>query len=278
MMRGKILPFAIALLVASATAVAQDSKKLVIDGKTLASTVEAPAHVEALDTLYSGWHFRSKETQNLQLDDFESPAMVFVDAAVDQFSTIDGTKGLSCQSCHENVEDFAGLRTTLPRVEDGQLVSMEDLVNECRTERMGAEALKYTSPDLIAMTALIGLQSRGMPMMVKIDGDAKPFWEQGKEIYYTRFGQLDVACATCHENNYGQMLRAEHLSQGQVNGFPNYRLKNAKLNSVHARFKGCMRNIRAVPFPVGGTEFKALELYVSSRGQGLAIETPSVRN
>ena len=278
MMRGKILPFAIALLVTSATAVAQDSKKLVIDGETLASTVMAPAHVEAFDTLYSGWHFRSKETQDLQLDDFESPAMVFVDGAIDQFNTVEGVEGLSCQSCHNNVEDFAGLRATLPRVEDGQLVSLEDLVNECRTERMGAEALKYTNPDLIAMTALIGLQSRGMPMAVKIDGEAKPFWEQGKDIYYTRFGQLDVACATCHEDNYGQMLRAEHLSQGQVNGFPNYRLKNAKLNSIHARFKGCMRNIRAVPFPVGGPEFKALELYVSSRGQGLAIETPSVRN
>lgn len=278
MIRGKILPFVVALAVATVSAMAQDNKKLVVDGETLASTVTAPDHVEAFDTLYSGWHFRSKETQDLQLDDFESPAMVFVDGAIDQFNTVEGVEGLSCQSCHNNVEDFAGLRATLPRVEDGQLVSLEDLVNECRTERMGAEALKYTSPDLIAMTALIGLQSRGMPMMVKIDGEAKPFWEQGKEIYYTRFGQLDVACATCHEDNYGQMLRAEHLSQGQVNGFPNYRLKNAKLNSVHARFKGCMRNIRAVPFPVGGPEFKALELYVSSRGQGLAIETPSVRN
>ena len=55
-------------------------------------------------------------------------------------------------------------------------------------------------------------------------------------------------------------------------------LKNAKLNSIHARFKGCMKNIRATPHKVGGDEFRALELYVASRGNGLSSETPSVRN
>ena len=54
--------------------------------------------------------------------------------------------------------------------------------------------------------------------------------------------------------------------------------KNAKLNSIHARFKGCMKNIRATPYKVGGDEFRALELYVASRGNGLSAETPSVRN
>jgi len=41
------------------------------------------------------------------------------------------------------------------------------------------------------------------------------------------------------------MIRADHLSQGQINGFPTYRLKNAKLNGTHSRFKGCVRDTRA---------------------------------
>ena len=64
----------------------------------------------------------------------------------------------------------------------------------------------------------------------------------------------------------------------QINGFPTYRLKNAKTNSIHARFKGCMKNIRATPFKEGSDEFRALELYVASRGNGLSVESPSVRN
>ncbi len=67
-------------------------------------------------------------------------------------------------------------------------------------------------------------------MNVAIDGPAQSTWEQGKEIYYTRYGQLELACANCHEDNYGNYIRADHLSQGQTNGFPAYRLKNTKLN------------------------------------------------
>ncbi len=259
-------------------AVAQDSNSLNVEGEALITETAAPAHMENVDTIYSGWRFRSGETQALQTDDFDNPGMVFVDTAIELWDKVDGSEGKACSSCHEDVAEFAGLRTQLPRVDDGELVAMEDLINECRTDRMGAEAWKWSKGNMTAMTALIGLQSRGMPVDVAIDGDAAPFWEKGKELYYTRVGQLDMACSNCHEDNYGMMIRADHLSQGQINGFPTYRLKNAKLNSIHGRFKGCMNNIRAVPYAEGGAEFKALELYLASRGSGLAVETPSVRN
>ncbi|MDT8329233.1 MAG: sulfur oxidation c-type cytochrome SoxA, partial [Roseovarius sp.] len=96
--------------------------------------------------------------------------------------------------------------------------------------------------------------------------------------YYTRFGQLELSCANCHEDNYGRMIRADHLSQGQINGFPTYRLKNTKLNGAHNRFKGCIRDTRAETFAEGSPEFTALELYVASRGNGLSVEGPSIRN
>ena len=269
---------AMALIGMASTAHAQDSNALSVEGEGILTEIDAPAHLENIDTIYSGWRFRSGETQALQTDDFDNPAMVFVDQGIDLWDKVDGTAGKACSSCHEDVEDFAGLRTTLPRVDDGELVTMENLINECRTDRMGAEPWKWSKGNMTAMTALIGLQSRGLPINVKTDGDAAPFWEAGKELYYTRVGQLDMACSNCHEDNYGTMIRADHLSQGQINGFPTYRLKNAKLNSTHARFKGCMKNIRAEPFKEGGEEFKSLELYLASRGQGLSVETPSVRN
>jgi sulfur oxidation c-type cytochrome SoxA len=83
---------------------------------------------------------------------------------------------------------------------------------------------------------------------VAIDGPVASTWEQGREIYYTRFGQLELSCANCHEQNYGNNIRADHLSQGQINGFPTYRLKQANLVSVHNRFRGCIRDTRAETF------------------------------
>lgn len=118
---------------------AQDDSILAVDGDVIKTRAAAPAFAENLDTVYSGWHFRSGETQSLQMDDFENPAFVFVDQGIDLFDKVEGSEGKACASCHEDVADFVGLRPTLPRVENGELVTMENLVNECRTERMGAE-------------------------------------------------------------------------------------------------------------------------------------------
>ncbi len=173
-----------------------------------------------------------------------------------------------------------GVRAVYPKWNDAseEVRTLAMQINACRQNNMGAEPLEYTSDAMVALEALIGLQSRGMPVNVAIDGPVQATWEQGKEIYYTRFGQLDLSCANCHEQNYGNMIRADHLSQGQINGFPTYRLKNTKLNGVHDRFKGCIRDTRAETYKPGSPEFVALELYVASRGNGLSVETPSVRN
>lgn len=279
-MKMKALSAIAALLIsAPLSVIADENAELVVDGVTLITKATAPAHLVNVDEVLSGWKFRATETQSLQLDDFENPAFVFVDQAIDLYSEVDGSEGKSCASCHEDVAEFAGLKPVTPRVNAaGKLETVTELVNVCRTERMGAEPWKWSGTQMSAMTALIALQSRGMPVDVAIDGPAQSFWEKGKELYYTRVGQLDLACSNCHEDNYGNMIRADHLSQGQTNGFPNYRLKNAKINTVQGRFKGCMSNVRATPYKEGSDEFKALELYVASRGNGLAVESPSVRN
>ncbi len=280
-MKFKALTAVAALLAAPlAYAGGPDDDTLVVNEEVeMATKVAAPAHMSdtGIDTIMSGWHFRTDETQSLQMDDFENPSMIFVDQAVDYFETVDGTEGKSCASCHESVEEFAGLSATMPKMIDGKLTTMEDLLNSHRAEAMGAEPWKWSSAEMQALVALIGLQSRGMPMNVAIDGDAAPYWEQGKEMYYTRYGQLELSCANCHEENYGNFIRADHLSQGQINGFPTYRLKQAKLISRHNRFRGCIRDTRGETFAEGSDEFRALELYVASRGNGLSVETPAVR-
>ena len=120
---------------------------------------------------------------------------------------------------------------------------------------------------------LVGIRSMS-PLTVRLNQHGS--W--AKSSSYTRTGQLELSCASCHEDNYGNYIRADHLSQGQINGFPTYRLKNAKLNGVHSRFRGCVRDTRAETYAVGSDEFVALELYLASRGNGLSVEGPSVRN
>ncbi|MDC1275870.1 sulfur oxidation c-type cytochrome SoxA [Ascidiaceihabitans sp.] len=241
----------------------------------------APAHLsDTLDEVMSGWLFRGTETRAMQADDFDNPGMIFVEQAQDSWMIAEGTEGKSCSSCHNDMDSMAGVKATYPKwnEEAGEVRTLQMQMNNCRTERMGAEAWGYDKTPAINMEAALSAVSRGLPINVAIDGPAQSAWELGKELYYTRTGQLELSCANCHEDSYGMMIRADHLSQGQINGFPVYRLKNTKLNGVHSRFKGCVRDTRAETYKPGSAEFVALELYVASRGNGLSVEGPSIRN
>jgi len=270
---------AIAAALIATSAFADEDAELVINGEIeIVTKTAAPAHLsDAMDEILSGWRFRSEGTQAMQMDDFDNPGMSAVDAAAEAWDTVEGSEGKSCASCHGAAEDsMAGVRAVYPKWNDAaeEVRTLAMQINDCRENKMGADKYGYTSGDMAAMEALITLQSRGMPVNVAIDGPVQATWEAGKELYYTRTGQLDLSCANCHEDNYGNMIRADHLSQGQINGFPVYRLKNTKLNTVHDRFKGCVRDTRAETFKPGGAEFIALELYVASRGNGLSVEGP----
>ena len=256
---------------------------LVINGEIeIVTETEPPAFLEGVfSTIYSGWVFRTDETRAMQEDDFDNPGMLYVEQALAAFETVMGTEGNSCATCHQNAESLAGVRATYPKWDEahGMVQTVEMQVIECQTERMGmAEPYGYDSQPMRNMTALIASVARGQTINVAIDGPAAEAWALGEQIYHTAYGQMELSCAHCHEGNYGNLIRADHLSQGQVNGFPTYRLKNANIVSVHNRFRGCIRDTRGEPYAIGSPEFVALELYVASRGNGLSVEGPSVRN
>lgn len=274
---------AVALSLLAGAAAAEVGDQLQVNGDLdLVVETAAPAHMAdtGIRTIYSGWVFRDADTQAMQMDDFDNPGMLYVDQGAEMWATPAGTSEKSCADCHGDAsESMAGVRAVYPKWNEsaGEVRSLQMQINACRTEQQGADAFKYGKDEINAMEAFISMQSRGMPVNVAIDGPAHSTWEQGKEIYYTRFGQLELSCASCHEQNYDNYIRADHLSQGQINGFPVYRLKDTKLTSSAGRFVGCVRDTRAETFKVDSPEFVALELYVASRGNGLSVEAPSVR-
>ncbi|MFM1815650.1 MAG: sulfur oxidation c-type cytochrome SoxA [Pseudomonadota bacterium] len=254
--------------------------KLEIDGMPIKTIVDAPKDSPLGVKLISGWHYRTKETRDLEADDFTNPAMVFVQQGEELWAKVDGTAGKSCASCHNDAaKSMKGVRTQMPKWDEKtkKPITLEQTVNRCRTDRMGAAAWKWESNEMLSMTSYVGKQSRGMPLKVQTDGPMKAWIDKGKALYYKRVGQLDLSCANCHEMNNGRMIRADHLSQGHINGFPTFRLKWGKVGSIHRRLKGCVNDVRAEPYEVGSDELIALEAYVASRGEGLPVEAPSVR-
>jgi len=233
-----------------------------------------------LPEIISGYDFRSPETKALQDDDFENPGMLWMEQGAQLWETADGPLNLSCASCHQDAESaMRGVGAVFPKWNErlGKPLNLEQQINHCRENAMQAKPWKWESEELLSMTTFVRYQSRGMPVNVQIDGPMAPYFEKGEELYNTRFGQLDMACTNCH-SRYGQNIRSDHLSQGQSNGFPTYRLKWQKLGSLHRRMSGCMGQVRATPFKRGSDEFVALEIYLGYRGTGLPVEAPSVRH
>lgn len=231
---------------------------------------------------WSGYKTATPETRAMQDDDFSNPAMPWVDLASENWTKVEGDAGKSCASCHGDVKSMKGVGARYPVYdkETKKPINIELRINKCRTEKMKAKPYKYESDELLGMTALIRMQSRGMPVVSTAANEGDPLhqaWLKGKEFYYKRRGQLDMACSNCHEDHAGQYIRAELLSQGQSNGFPTYRLKWQKIGSLERRFRGCNKNIRAQPYGYGSDEYLNLETYLAWRGRGLKVETPSVR-
>lgn len=229
---------------------------------------------------YSGYLFSKTATRAMQDDDFENPGFLWLERGEESWTKAEGKAGKACASCHQKAEvSMKGVGATYPKYDKklSRVINLEQRINQCRKTNMQAKPWKYESDDLLGMTAYVKLQSRGMPVKVAIDGPARKSYEAGRKFYNQRRGLLDLACANCHVQNAGNMVRADLLSQGQSNGFPTYRLKWQKLGSLHRRFRGCNKNIRAQPYKAGSQEYVDLELFLSHRGQGLSIEAPSVR-
>ncbi len=229
----------------------------------------------------SGFTYMTDESRAMQVDSFQNPGMIWVEQGAELWTEVNGKAGKSCASCHEDATAaMKGVAARYPVYDEGvkTLQSVETQINHCLEKNMQAEPYKWESTEMLSMTAFINNQSLGMPVDVKIDGPAAEWFEKGKAFYYERRGQLDMACKHCHEDNAGGIIRANTLTQGQINGFPTYRLKWQKVGSIHRRFRGCNSQVRADRFAYGADEYLALELYVKWRGRGLPVETPAVRN
>ena len=112
---------------------------------------------------------------------------------------------------------------------------------------------------------------------VSDDEKLKPAIEAGRAIFNMRQGQLDLACAQCHDDNRGRKLAGITLTQGHPTGYPLYRLEWQTLGSLQRRLRNCLTGMRAEPYAYGAPEYIALEAYLMWRARGMAVESPAVR-
>jgi len=175
-----------------------------------------------------------------------------------------------------------GIRQDYPYFDtkEGKVITLELALNRCR-EANGEPAFSYVKDEMAALTAYMAFTSRGRPFDIKIPDDPRALeaYQNGKRYFYTRRGQLNFSCATCHVQNPGERMRAEILAPalGILNAMPIYRSEWGGMGTISRRFTTCNSQIRGVPLEPQAEEYRDLEYYLSYVSNGLPIAGPGSR-
>ena len=211
----------------------------------------------------SGYEFMSRETRAMQDDEITGPAVL---------TLLDGEAlwgKLGCAGCHEDAAtSMKGVAARYPAMVGGKLTTLEQQVRHRNPE------LAYESRDLLALTAFVAKQSRGMPIAVS---QIRSNLEAGRAFFNKRQGQLNLACAQCHDDNWGKKLAGTPIPQAHPTGYPLYRLEWQGVGSLTRRLRNCLTGMRAELYPHGAPELVDLELYLMWRARGMKMEAPAVR-
>lgn len=175
-----------------------------------------------------------------------------------------------------------GIRQTYPYFDTvrGEVVTLELAINECRVKN-GEEPLGYKKGKIAALSAYMAYTSRGKVFEIEIPDDPRAMaaYEAGKQFYYSKRGQLNFSCADCHVTNAGMQVRADKLSPalGHPTHFPVYRSKWGAMGTLHRRFDGCNKQVRAKPLPAQSEDYRNLEYFMTYMSNGLEVNGPGAR-
>ena len=228
----------------------------------------------------SGFSFMTPDTQAIQNDDTANPGMLWVLDGEALWKSKANVTGKACADCHNDARaSMKGVAARYPAFDKalGRPVNLEQRINLCRAQHQQATPLPYESRDLLALTAFVAQQSRGVAIEAGADPQLEPFVAKGRELFMHRQGQLNLGCTNCHDDNWDKRLAGSAITQGHPTGYPLYRLEWQSLGSLQRRLRSCMTGIRAQAYDYGAPELVELELYLMSRAKGMPIETPAVR-
>ena len=188
--------------------------------------------------------------------------------------------GKTYASCFQN--DGIGVAHRYPffDTKSGRVITLELAINECRKAN-GEEPLKWAKGPIADISAYMNYTSRGETINIVVPNDARAMeaYERGKQHFYAKRGQMNMSCADCHVHNSGNKIRADILSPalGHATHFPVYRSKWGGLGTMHRRYGGCNKQVRAKPYKAQSDEYRALEYFHTFMSNGLEANGPGAR-
>ena len=106
-----------------------------------------------------------RDTRAMQDEDNANPATLWVLDGESAWKRKSGAANRACADCHgDATASMKGVAARYPAYSPARNgpIDLEQRINLCRSEQQQATPLPFESRDLLALTAYVGRQSRGM--------------------------------------------------------------------------------------------------------------------
>ncbi len=178
-------------------------------------------------------------------------------------------------------EDKSKIRVKYPYHDEkaDDIITLEGDINKCLSDN-GEKPFKWKKGNIAALSAYIAYAGRGQSIATEPTTEkAKAWYAKGKNFFYAKRGQLNMACADCHVYNSNRMIRGDLLSSvlGHTTHFPVFRSKWGNLGTLHRRYAGCNKQVRAKPFKAQSDQYRAMEYFQAVMSNGMELNGPGSR-
>jgi len=144
-----------------------------------------------------------------------------------------------------------------------------------------------TGSDLVRLTTYIAAQSNGEPFKIKLDNaEEKKSYHLGEYMFFHRWGEMDLNCATCHAYNERTVRGVplpnllDTLTAGKIAAaFPAYVIKDGTMRTQWWRNERCVMAMRLPWIETGSPLDAALTLFlrVQATKSDVKINIPGVK-
>ena len=157
-----------------------------------------------------------------------------------------------------------------------RVITLETAINQC-LKAHGEALLDAQEPPMAQVTAYLRSLADGQRIAVRVPAAAEERFAQGQRMYFTRMGQRNYACASCHVQGAGKRFGDTPLSPaiGQATHWPVVR--DGVPVTLQVKIRECLELMGAAPFPAGSDELNHLEYFLTYLSNGMPLKANAWR-
>jgi sulfur-oxidizing protein SoxA len=154
-----------------------------------------------------------------------------------------------------------------------RVVTLETAINQCLKAHGQPLLDSGDAQTMGAVLAYVRSLADGQKTSVRVaTPQAEEHFEEGRRLFFTRMGQQNYACASCHLQNAGKYFGNAALPATVGLGAHWPYVRAGRAASMQASIRECLDRMGAAPYAPGAGEYATLEYFLAFLSNGIAVK------